>query len=199
MTVPRVALLMIVITLLGVAAVVRLPGPEARTRSGGSRASPWLAFAAGGGAFALPEDWSAADPFTPHTPHHGLVWLHDTPERGARMALLRAPAGREFEVFLMFDHGEGLARMAERRRARGDAGAEEECAASSRERTVDGVDVTYEVIQTRHGPLPGKDVTLFLGWAVRDGASLVVNAGGRSADFELEAVLEIVRSLRLPR
>ncbi len=199
MTVPRVAFLMLVITLLGVAAVVRLPGPGARSRSGRTHAVHWLAFSADGGAFLPPRGWSAVDPFTSHTPHRGLVWLQDMPRQGARLALIRAPAGQDIEVFLMFDRGEELARLAESGRAIFDDGAPAPRAASGSARTADGADLAYEVVRTSRGPLPGKDLTLFLGLAEHAGGSLVVTAGGPTEDFALAPILEIVRSLRVPR
>jgi hypothetical protein len=74
-----------------------------------------------------------------------------------------------------------------------------ERAASEHWTSKDGADVRVERARYLPGPLAGDDSTLLLAWATQGERTLLVNAGGATETFPLDAIRALVSQLRVAR
>lgn len=177
------AALLLVVSVPGVLGTGGIPGP-------------WARFRGEGVSFDAPAGWVVADPFVPDTPRMGQLWFHDVPPAGTRRALVRDPG---FGTQVLLELGEASALRAQVGRHEADYARHPllEGVASQPERTADGRTVKVAVVRLRAGLLAGEEAAYLLGFAELGERALVVNAGGPAARFDVDAVLRIIRSLRL--
>lgn len=190
----RIILFFAVVLMLGVAAIAFMPDPEPQ------EAGIHIVFEPFGGPAGLdvPEGWEAADPFGSATPYYGLLWYHQMPPMGSRVALVKR-ADDPMELLLMVAPKESVAKALEREAKRFSGHPQVELAPSLTMKTATGDSVHFRVARVKNPVHPEGDTTYVLGSAdVGDGLALVINGGGITEVFDLDEVEEIVTGLRVP-
>ena len=164
----------------------------------GPGGDPWQRFAGDGVAFAVPVGYTAQDPFTTATPYYRKMWFLGWPSKTTRAALLRSDE-KVMQVFLHLAPTAELAPFLEQARTYYDGNVLVEEAEPGTWRTRDGVEIAWRRIRYTPGLLGGDDDTYVLGHGTVGDRTFIVNAGGRTADFDFDAVALLVSDLTLGR
>lgn len=190
----RIALFFVTMLLLAVAAILALPDqPEATPRT-----SIVFDTFAGPDGFELPADWEAVDPFGSSTPYYGLLWYHEMPRIGSRVALVRR-ADQPAELMLMVARKEAVAGVLAREKARFVGHPQVEVQPVQSVPTATGEQVELRVARVKNPVHPEGDTTYILGSAQLDNdLVLVINGGAITGAFNMAEITEIIRGLRVP-
>ncbi len=190
----RIACGLVLILLLGVAAVLRMP--TAAEVNAGHQC--FATFGAGAGDFELPSQWAAVDPFTARTPYLGQIWFPELPAFSTHVMYLRSRIAQQ-EMFVMWGPSSELAPLFMRASTRWDHHSLTHVGAERSAKTAEGVTVKYREAMTDSGRSAGDGARYFLGSATVGSSMLVLNGGGIAGEFDDAAFPAIIRSLKLPR
>lgn len=182
--------------LLSVLAVPALRG-ESETQDGVPLdKDSWRTFREGSASYTAPEGFEVHDPFTTGTPHSDLTWSMSWPRKNAHVALLTSGAGA-FQIFLHRGDAEQLSGIAREALDYYEGNVMVEQSPEAVWKTAEGTPFTWRTVRYRPGLVASRDSTFLLGHATRGEQSLLVNAGGLTADFDLARIRAVVESVRL--
>lgn len=149
--------------------------------------------------YAVPEGWTAADPFNSKTPYASRLWYRELPPVTARTALL-ATSGLASQLLLVLGAKDQLWRSLEANFLnRYDDDPALEKRQTGTESTVDGIPVEWCSVRVRPKASGSDAMDYFLGVADLGDRALVFNGGGIVPGFDLAGVLAIVKSVRVSR
>lgn len=185
----RITLFMVSMLGVGVAAVVHMPGTSLDKRI-------WGPFRVDGRWFRAPRGFAVVDPFRPDTRYEGMVWAHLAPPRGCAVAMMQARE-RSVELFFYLGAKAELQPLIDAARHAFDDHLGVERLAPVDLTTSNGVTIRVEQLHQRDVVHPEGDRMLLLGTADLGERLLVVNGGGRTAQVDMNVLLDAVRSVEL--
>lgn len=178
-------------------AVLAIPALRDQPRAPGADA--WRPLATAERRVAAPPGWRVVDPLTTETARLDERWAMGWPARGrVRAAAFFAP-GDAVQVTVFLGPRAELEPLALESDGYYLENVMIERAPGERWRTRDDVEMRVERARYLPGPLAGDDSTLLLAWATSGERTLLVNAGGATEGFPLEAIRGLVSQLRVRR
>jgi hypothetical protein len=165
----------------------------------GGPENAWKSLEEGGIAYAAPDGFTVHDPFTSRSKYwQGDVWLTEFLPESMSMAGF---VGEEREAMIFVVRGPqddvskemDLTRKLEELRGHPLVELEDEQEVT----TDDGRTMKYVVGRMGEGLVAGREMTYVLALLDVGGDTIVVNAGGPSAEMDPEAIVELMRSFRI--